>query len=373
MKIGIVVHGPNVIDSGYALKLINLIKQYGDVSVRLGGTMGRTAVIDNSLENIIDISKKLVPSDSLKIFHDENVDVIFLLNYGKSSTTGQVFGYKVYTHYEDKITDNNIPIIQIERPGEEDGSVINWACKSELTEEFAAKLNLNIVTPEEVYGTHIKDDDDGENHRIIHGVSPDENIMVNGVVIGKSTSDKLVLVTKDNFITEIIGGVIKPHGVEKLGRLDLNSAIVKTGLLRKAKVKPRILETNGADDFKVGFLDHAGEDVYKFKDFSLVITIGDDTTLVASDILYRFNIPIIGITDGDLDKVVESGFKSKNSVLFELESGFDDVIGGLIREIIFENEDELINSDDYKSISDLESKIIEIINNRNCKYTINKI
>ena len=51
MRIGVVVHGPNVIDSGYALKLINLITEYGDVSVRLGGTMGRTAVIDNSLEN----------------------------------------------------------------------------------------------------------------------------------------------------------------------------------------------------------------------------------------------------------------------------------------------------------------------------------
>ena len=79
MRIGVVVHGPNVIDSCYALKLINLITEYGDVSVRLGGTMGRTAVIDNSLENIIDISRKLVPSDSLKIFHDDSVDVIFLL------------------------------------------------------------------------------------------------------------------------------------------------------------------------------------------------------------------------------------------------------------------------------------------------------
>ena len=373
MKIGIVVHGPNIIDSGYALKLINLIEEYGDISVRLGGTMGRTAVIDNSLEDIIDISKKLVPSDSLKIFHDENADIIFLLNYGKSSTTGQVFGYKVYAHYKEKITDNDIPIIQIERPGENDGSVINWASKSELTEEFASKLNLNIVTPEEVYETHIKNDNDSETQRIIHGVSPDENIMVNGVVIGKSNSDKLVLVSKDNHIVEIIGGVIKPHGVEKLGVVDLNSAIVKTGLLRKAKVKPRILENKKSDEFKIGFLDHAGEDVYKFKDFSLVITIGDDTTLIASDILYRFNIPIIGITDGDLDKVVESGFKSKNSILFELESGFDDVIGALIHEIVFENEDELIDSNEYNLITDLENKIIEIINNKNCKYKINKI
>ena len=373
MRIGIVVHGPNIIDSGYALKLIDLINEYGDVSVRLGGTMGRTAVIDKSLENVIDISRKLVPSDSLKIFHDDNVDVIFLLNYGKSSTTGQVFGYKVYTHYENKIADNNIPVIQIERPGEKDGSVINWACKSDLACEFADKLNLKIVTPEEIYETHIKDDEKSEFRRTIHGVSPGENIMVNGVVIGKSTSDKLILVSKDGRIVEIVGGEIKPHGVEKLGEVDLGSAIVKTGLLRKAKVTPRVLDNEKSSDFKVAFLDHAGEDVYRFRNHSVVITIGDDTTLIASDILYRFSIPIMGITDGDLDKVVESGFKSKNSVIFEVESGNDDIIGGEIHKLIFKNENELVNSADFKSIDDLEKKIIEIINNRNIKYKINRI
>ena len=46
MEIGVVVHGPNIIDSNWALKLINLLSGYGDVSARLGGTMGRTAVID---------------------------------------------------------------------------------------------------------------------------------------------------------------------------------------------------------------------------------------------------------------------------------------------------------------------------------------
>ena len=92
MEIGVVVHGPNIIDSNWALKLINLLSGYGDVSARLGGTMGRTAVIDGSLEDIIDISKKLVPkTDSLKLFNDADVDVIFLINYGKSDVTGQVF------------------------------------------------------------------------------------------------------------------------------------------------------------------------------------------------------------------------------------------------------------------------------------------
>ena len=364
MRIGIVVHGPNIIDSGYALKLIELLKGYGDVSVRLGGTMGRTAVIDASLEKIIDISKKLVPSDSLKIFHDDDVDVIFLLNYGKSDVTGQVFGYKVYNHYVEKITDNDIPIIQIERPGEEDGSIIPWNIDSKIVKELSQKLNLAIVTPEEVYDNHIRQDNPGFNQRIVHGVSPGENIMVNSVVIGKTNSDRLTLIAKDNRIVDIVGGELKAHGLEKLGEVDLDPAIIKTGLLRKSNVTPRVISTDKPSIFKITFLDHAGEDVYRFRDSSVVITVGDDTTLISSDILYRFDIPIIGITDGDLDKVVEDGFKVKDSIIFEVESGFDDIVGQDIKRIIFGGKQE---SCDYSSIDEVKDKIVEIINNINCK------
>ena len=167
MKIGVVVHGPNIIDSGYALKLIELLKTYGEVSARLGGTMGRTAVIDASLENVIDITRKLVPSDSLKIFYDDNVDVIFLINYGKSDVTGQVFGYKVYNHYIDKISSNDIPVIQIERPGEADGSVICWNNDLEIARDLSQKLDLDIVTPEEIYENHIRQDNADVNQRFL--------------------------------------------------------------------------------------------------------------------------------------------------------------------------------------------------------------
>ena len=370
MRIGVVVHGPNIIDSGYALKLINLLKQYGDVSARLGGTMGRTAVIDASLEDFIDISRKLVPSDSLKIFYDDCVDVIFLLNYGKSDVTGQVFGYKVYNHFVDKITENNIPVIQIERPGEKDGSIIPWNNDLDIVNDLSQKLNLTIVYPDEVYNNHIKQDDADVNQRIVHGVSPGENIMVNSVVIGKTNSDKLTLIARDGHIVDIVGGELKQHGLEKLGEVDLDAAIIKTGLLRHAKVEPRVLSKNKPSMFKVTFLDHAGEDVYKFRDSSLVITVGDDTTLISSDILYRFDIPIIGITDGDLDKVVESGFKAKNSIIFELESGFDDVCGQNIKRVMFNGKQV---SYDFSNIDEVKNKIIEIINTINCKYKINYI
>lgn len=370
MRIGVVVHGPNIIDSGYALKLIDLLGGYGEVSARLGGTMGRTAVIDASLENVIDISRKLVPSDSLKIFHDDDVDVIFLLNYGKSDVTGQVFGYKVYGHYADKVEDSDIPVIQIERPGESDGSIISWNGESELAEELSRRLNLSLVSPEEVYERHIRQDAVGENQRVVHGVSPGENIMVNSVVIGKSTSDKLILIARDNHIVDIIGGKLKGHGLEKLGEVDLDSAIIKTGLLRHADVTPRVISNEKPCEFKVTFLDHAGEDVYRFRDSSLVITVGDDTTLISADILYRFDIPIIGITDGDLDKVVENGFKVKDSIIFEVESGFDDIIGQEIKKIIFDGKRV---SHDFSNSDEIRDKIIEIINNINCEYKINYI
>lgn len=370
MNIGIVVHGPNIIDTGYALKLINLLKDYGNVKVRLGGTMGRTAVIDANLENIIDITRKLVPSDSLKIFHDDDVDVIFLLNYGKSDVTGQVFGYKVFNHYIEKIDDNNIPVIQIERPGEVDGSIIPWNGHIDLVEDLSQKLSLEIVDPEEVFEKHIKQDDVGINQRIVHGVSPGENIMVNSVVIGKTNSDKLILIARDNHIVDIVGGELKSHGLEKLGEVDLDRAIIKTGLLRHAKVTPRVISLDKPNQFKATFLDHAGEDVYKFRDSSLVVTVGDDTTLISSDILYRFDIPVIGITDGDLDRVVEDGFKVKNSIIFEVESGFDDIIGQNIKRMIFRGKQE---SDDFSNIDEVKDKIIEIINNINCKYKINYI
>ena len=424
MEIGVVVHGPGIVDSGWAKKIIDLLSNFGNVRCRLGGTMGRTAVIDAGLEDIIDISLKLLPSQSLELFNRDHTDVIFLLNYGKSPETGRVFGYKVFTHYFKQISnedflatnhkplyESSIPVIQIERPGEEDGAIISWnvvlnqqLAKSrkskmarlglgdknmleslsfnfeELFDGIRAALDLIEVTPEEVVNEYFSNNQESEDeksiekllesyddyatshytYRKIHGVSPDENIFINGIVVGYSNADSIVLIARDGLIVDIINGTIKYHGLEKLGPVDLERVIVKTGLLRKSDdINPRILahdelylndtERNlysgeiSEDDhsFKVAYVDHAAYDIYKFKDFDLVVTIGDDTSLVASDILYRFNIPIIGITDGDLDKVVENGFVNEKSTFIEVSSGFDDIVGQYIHEEIFYSKDTL--------------------------------
>ncbi len=436
MEIGVVVHGPGIIDSGWAMKIIDYLSNYGNVRCRLGGTMGRTAVIDAGLENIINISMKLLPSESLEIFNTENVDVIFLLDYGKSQETGHVFGYTAFNHYFKKISnedylstnhksfyDSDIPVVQIERPGEEDGSIISWNVDvnrkikqkkkglfsrsddsdeesfdfvgmfNDLIEEF----NLTKHTPEDVLNNYFSEisqaadeetvreriadfPDDGSQftYRRIHGASPGENILVNGFVIGYSESDALILLARDDIIVDIIGGVVKEHGVEKLGPVNLSNAIVKTGLLRKSKeVIPRVLDSdfvsindvemnsssngleNKENSFKIAYVDHAAYDIYRFKNFDLVVTVGDDTTLVASDILYRFNIPIIGITDGDLDKVVEKGFVNDKSIILEVAPDFDDIVGHNIHERLFSSnsvleipyEEDFNNVDDFKKAS----------------------
>ena len=167
-------------------------------------------------------------------------------------------------------------------------------------------------------------------------------------------------------------------GVEKLGPVNLSNAIVKTGLLRKSKeVIPRVLDSdfvsindvemnsssngleNKENSFKIAYVDHAAYDIYRFKNFDLVVTVGDDTTLVASDILYRFDIPIIGITDGDLDKVVEKGFVNDKSIILEVAPDFDDIVGHNIHERLFSSnsvleipyEEDFNNVDDFKKAS----------------------
>ena len=73
--------------------------------------------------------------------------------YGKSDVTGQVFGYKVYNHFAGKISENNIPVIQIERPGEDDGSIIlslndRNVPELRLSHEFSTLLDEQINNKE---------------------------------------------------------------------------------------------------------------------------------------------------------------------------------------------------------------------------------
>jgi hypothetical protein len=62
MKIGLVIHGPEVIDSGEAKKILEKLSCMGKEETKLGGTMEKAAVLDAGLDDIIDISEHMKPN-----------------------------------------------------------------------------------------------------------------------------------------------------------------------------------------------------------------------------------------------------------------------------------------------------------------------
>ena len=94
-------------------------------------------------------------------------------------------------------------LIQIERPGEPDGTVIPWnENQIDLAEKLARELDLNVLRPSTVIKKMENDtlyntiEDETTVYRKIAGVSKDENIFLNGIVVGKSTSSEVTLVAE---------------------------------------------------------------------------------------------------------------------------------------------------------------------------------
>ena len=345
MKIGVVIHGPEIIDSGYALKIINLLKRFGEVKAKLGGTMGRVAVIDNNLQDIIDISEKLMPSQSLKKLADN--DVLILMNYGKSKITGHTFGKIVVER-----ANLNKPIIQIERPGEKDGTIIIWNDNnSEVVKEIASYLSkeLNLKIEKCISRGLEVWEKDRRVFRKVHGVDVGEAILINGVVVGRAKSKDIILVAENGKLIDIIGGELKEEGAKKLKNLNLKNAVIKTGILRRHPTTPKI-ESREIDEGYIIIVNHAGEDVIemiKNKEVIAVITIGDDTTTICGDILARFGIRVIGITDGDRDEILKNPVILKGSVIFLIKNMRDDDAGKILEDSLDLNKkysyEELLN------------------------------
>ncbi|MCL7415701.1 MAG: DUF2117 domain-containing protein, partial [ANME-2 cluster archaeon] len=333
--IGVVIHGPAVIDSGRARQLIEILAGIGEVRAVLGGTMGRAAVIDAGLEDVIDISKSQKPSESIQDL-GAYCDVVLLVNEGKCAESGFAFGAMVF----ERVGSFTVPLIQVEFTPSRNGScaLIPWngMKKSLLThallDELEKVLEARRVLPPgsrtylEIKGDSIK--------REVMGVRPGEFVTINGIVIGKALSDKVCIIARGGEIIELQGGRLKPHGLEKLEHVDLLSAIVRSGSLRTASITPRVLEHTISG--YVVIIDHSAEQTFEIaKDADMVVTVGDDTTAVAGDLLTRLGIPMIGITDGDEDGITHHIHVPPGSVIIQLAPGNDDIVGRQVREEIF--------------------------------------
>ncbi len=340
-RIGVIIHGPEIIDSDGARLVLDILAEQYEVEAFLGGTMGRTAVIDAYLEDRIDISRRVGLSEAINSL--QGVDAAFLLNRGKTAGSGIAFGRIVMSRTK------HIPTIQIERPMDDDGAVIPWNDAMPWAKQVAEMLNLPIRTPPTAQDvllirtdrtggdSRTRGAEGGQTRRSIQGVVSGETIRINGIVVGTAVSNNVEIVVADGMIMDIAGAIIKWHGIEKLGRIDLGTALVRTGSIRRTKHTPRIGTTERRrTNPRVVLIDHDAESTFEIAaDADLAITIGDDTTAIAGDLLYRLGIKIIGITDMDIDNVLINTTIFPGSVVLRVESGYDDIVGGMVQDKIF--------------------------------------
>jgi hypothetical protein len=352
MEIGIVIHGPDVVDSGMAKEVLKILKEFGHSSAIMAGTIGKTAVLDANLEDVIDIRKSLKPSRCIEeLFRTK--DIVVLLNHGKTVENGLFFSNIVISRLESRTVR---PLIHIERPGMPDGKIVPWNLDSlEFARKLSNILQLEMTAIPEMV-TPISVDDHGQRIiRKVYGVHPGEKIMINGIIVGFAQSEDIQIISEDGFITEIKGARIKEHGLEKLHGynkrtpVDLRSCWVKSGPLRGNKFSVRKKDNvfkyivreekkkhEPDERIKAVLIDHEAEKTFELiRDANVAVTIGDDTTDIAGDILFRLRIPIIGITDGDIDGFSHLKHICTGSTVIRLQPNSDDIVGKHIRKTLF--------------------------------------
>jgi hypothetical protein len=363
LLLGIVIHSPEIIELGIAKEFLERLErdklQYRAL---LGGVMGRLAILDAHLEEKVFINHPYKPSEAIDYLIKRNVDLIILLNQGISEESGAEFGRQV--------VDNsklhpffNIPIVQLDRLKDNDAFLIWWTPALPV---FQSWLNTNyqlkeIKSPpsQEIFRT------DGEfTSRFLRAVQIGDKILVNGVIIGEVTSNNIEIVTRSNLIYDIIGGSKEEHGIEKLGSVDLKTARITTlkslrrvSLSEKRKIPPPKSKTN------IAMLTWRGEKVYFQADkIDCLVSIGDDTTFIATEIMARFSHPIIGIFDGDADGILyETTDLSQlleiappHSLFIQVQPGKDDIVGHLIEQQLFKNRTKI----KYTNLDNLKNQVL---------------
>jgi len=384
--VGLLFHGPEVVDEGEAEEALAAVRSAGfEYEAVLGGITGKTAIIDAGLQHIIDISGDKKPSEVALDFIERGIDFIILVNHAKNKESAIALGRGILRNVLKGLKDKReFSFVQAEYVVR---TFFKWILSSKHEDAFR-KLKDAFGFDEEDFSSAVADvvafaeraDVRGVVRREISGVLPNEKILVNGVVIGRvsaeNKSGKITLIAKNGRIVGVEGGTLIEHNLVKLPPLDLNAAIVKTGTHIR-RTKPRRVGVESVSvkgEKKKVCLFYTVENLYprlEKGDVAIVITVGDDTTSIAGDILKRFEgIRLIGITDGDADGLIKgietgsiaeySGFLPRKSVIIRLKPERDDVVAEKVKREVLGGREEVAIEDIERDFERLKRRILDL-------------
>ncbi len=353
-----------MIDEGEAKETIERIRDAGIAIVAaLGGITGKTAVIDAGMQHEIDITRDKRPSEVAAEFVREGMRFILLVNKGKTEESGLLLGEGILRNYMEMEREggDEISFIQLEYCSR---VIVPWIVNP-ADEGLYRSIRAIFTEFEERKPYKLQSRCRRESsceYREIRGVHAGDKIVVNGVVIGTASRDgSITLLARGGRIVDVIGGRLIEHNLVKLPPLNLRSGIIKTGNVIRRTTPKLQLHGNGnipvpgsgseggrRSKVKVACffytVEHLFPKIEKF-DMAVAVTIGDDTTSIAGDILKRFGISVIGVTDGDADGLIEgigdgalaeyAKFLPSGSMVIRLKPERDDIIGARIKEEIF--------------------------------------
>jgi len=332
MRMGVIFHRPEIIDSGWAMKILQILGGFGTVDARLSGTMGTLAVLDSCMDHKIKCD--LRPTIEFLAEMVKECDSIVIAMFSDNPLKSHAFCW----HLVKKLNRPNIPIVEVEA---KNGVAIDWCAKSDLSAKLAKKLRFKLTPPPDYGKTEwIKD---GIKYRKILAAEPEDFVLVNGTVVGRATSEEVILRESDGKIVGGDGVEFKEQGLDKLirrGKINLFRAKVDTtNSLRRAEFKRRYRVPTPKGDL-IAFIEHdvashSGAKVYGEIRRGIIgaVTIGDDTTAIAGEIFSRYRIPVIGIVDGDKDGLLKDTVLAVGSIILTVK--MDDHLGEVIRDKLF--------------------------------------
>lgn len=296
----LVFHGPEVIDSGDAARLVAVLRP---ARVVVAGVMARCAAEEHGL-----LSCWTGERPSAALAADP---AAVLANRGRSPESGRIFGEGVAARLRR-------PLVQLECADE---TVVGW--NGADGEPFARRLGWPLEDRTASLPAPVV------NHRLIRGCRPGDAVLVDGFVVGRATADEVVLASDGKGIVAERGCMLKEHGVEKLrrrGPIALPGAWCTAGPLRASSPG---MSSRRRTTGRVLVLDHDAAALYDrlADDLCGLLAIGDDTTGVALHLGAHLGLPVLGITDGDGDGLVPGCGGAPGSLVLQAVEGRDDDLG----------------------------------------------